>query len=655
MTKRPTLASAVTDAPIKRQRTNLDPDDDAPTFHAPAEEFAPPEVAGDITLVEDKVTSNAEAGVAPTQDRNNENAVGDDTQPKSPAVPTADEPEDVVDENGTEPAATDAKTTAKKTKVPKQPPVKDAFDPWTPTITHPPTNDFWGIKPVTGDPRPHADQPSARDSDAATNPPLWEDRNYRFKRGSRYVKYLGPIKPEGADDGPDLDQENLLVMKLIDMRPKSKHDQSPRRTPTSYFFDAGKPKDWNNMQAIKALNDRRGQAIDRVTVDAPWSKIEREYLSQLLREHPEASIWELTERHNDRFMNKDFIGASGFTFTELSAGRTVESVRHEYMTYKPAYDGGEPPKGVRWRTDKSVTGNELRKRNANKTEQSFGKLDKKLEKEFDEAAEEHEEDGEGDESDGEGKQTTPKLQKKATVKKTPKKSPVKKSPVKKSKDTPIEATLNDSEDEDELQKQAVEQMAAQPDLDEEDEALLDLAGVNNSEEIRTFTPHVVPSTTTPRRTLSSSSGSDVSDVHADLSSQEAPTVGPKSADSRAPSLTQDTQPPQDLESPDAVEFNAAVSVVSEEAIAHVVANQQSKSANASAHQPSEGQIVVSEQSVAQHSVEVEHQSGCAVTPERSSPAPTHASKTPPPKAARVIDINDNYDDDDEEEDDDEEL
>ncbi|KAH7348021.1 hypothetical protein BKA66DRAFT_554531, partial [Pyrenochaeta sp. MPI-SDFR-AT-0127] len=44
------------------------------------------------------------------------------------------------------------------------PPVKDAFTPWQPTMKLPASNQFWGVKPVPGDPRPHPDQPSARSS-----------------------------------------------------------------------------------------------------------------------------------------------------------------------------------------------------------------------------------------------------------------------------------------------------------------------------------------------------------------------------------------------------------------------------------------------------------------------------------------------------------
>ncbi|KAF2830305.1 hypothetical protein CC86DRAFT_452768 [Ophiobolus disseminans] len=282
---------------------------------------------------------------------------------------------------------------------PKKPPVHEAFVAWKPEVTVPPTNPFWGIKPESGDALPHPIQPSARDSDAATNPPIWEDRGYRFKRGNRHVKYYGPVAPDNAENLPDLDQENLLVLNLIDMRPTSKHDQSPRRHPTFYVYEHGKPKDWNDMQSIKALNDRRGQAIDRITMDAPWTRLEREYLAGLCNEFPNASIWELTMRHNDRFKNRESTADTALADTPFSTGRTVESVRHQYMTYKPVYDRGQAPEGVRHRNDNSAEGKGLRA--SMKVENAFGKPNKALEKEFDEKSGPHEEAKDADGSDDE--------------------------------------------------------------------------------------------------------------------------------------------------------------------------------------------------------------------------------------------------------------
>ncbi|EUC50026.1 hypothetical protein COCMIDRAFT_32598 [Bipolaris oryzae ATCC 44560] len=295
-------------------------------------------------------------------------------------------------------ANTSSKTSNSKSKKTKKPPVGDGFATFTHNTAIPPANPFWGIKPMPGDPRPDSIQPSARESNGQTNPPLWEDRGYRYKRGSRYVKYFGPIPPSDIDSREqNLDQEALHIVKLIDMRPKSKRDPTPKRTPTIYCY--GKtPKDWNSMQTIKALNDRRYQAIDRTTMDRPWQRIEREYLASLLRDTPDASIWELTERHNARFMGQDFTEATGFGFANLSSGRTVESVRYEYTTYKPLYDAGKVPEAIRWRGDPSVEGKAVKE--SGRAERAFGKPSRALEMAHDAAIgrEDDDDDDNGEEA-----------------------------------------------------------------------------------------------------------------------------------------------------------------------------------------------------------------------------------------------------------------
>ncbi|KAH7564441.1 hypothetical protein BM1_01488 [Bipolaris maydis] len=296
--------------------------------------------------------------------------------------------EDLENTSAKNKTETQSKTSNSKPKKTKKPPVGDGFATFTHNTVIPPANPFWGIKPMPGDPRPDPIQPSARESNGQTNPPLWEDRGYRYKRGSRYVKYFGPIPPSNIDSlDKTLDQEALHIVKLIDMRPKSKNDPTPKRKPTIYCY--GKtPKDWNNMQTIKALNDRRYQAIDRTTMDRPWQRIEREYLASLLQDTPDASIWELTERHNARFMGQDFAEATGFGFANLSAGRTVESVRYEYTTYKPLYDAGKVPEAIRWRGDPSVEGKAVKE--SGRAERAFGKPSRTLEMAHDAQLEEDE-------------------------------------------------------------------------------------------------------------------------------------------------------------------------------------------------------------------------------------------------------------------------
>ncbi|KAJ4371149.1 hypothetical protein N0V83_004365 [Neocucurbitaria cava] len=395
---------------------------------------------------------------------------------------------------------TDTKKAGKK---PKNPPVKEAFTAWTPTVQIPPHNQFWGIKPLPGGPRPHPTQPSARDSDAATNPPMWEDRKYRFKRGSRYVQFFGPIAPSNADVLPEnLDQEDLLLIQLIDMRPVSSKDPTPRRMPTTYHYEQGKPKDWDSMQAVKCLNDRRAQAIDRITLDAPWTRVEREYLASLLQESPDASIWELTERHNERFMDRDFAHSIGFGFTDLSTGRTVESVSHEYKTFKSIYDQGRAPDGTRYRNDNSREGKALRAEKV--MEKAFGPPNKALEKEWD--AQNGSDNGADGGSDDEannneaanntakpspkkkGTKPTARVAPKGNIVKPAQKAPPKKPTTKKKS----ESRVVHFEDDNNPQGEPIIPMAEQPKLGDLDEELLELAGANHPDEVRHSPPRSLP-------------------------------------------------------------------------------------------------------------------------------------------------------------------
>jgi hypothetical protein len=422
-----------------------------------------------VAFKKQKLNANDDASAAPITPEHTPDAPEVDVVAAATVAPAKDVDVAMVDADAPMPqtkgktkAAPKAKAASPK-KTPKNGPIADAFVPWKPVVTVPEAAEaHWGCKPVSGDELPHPDQPSARESDASVVPPLWEDRGYRLKRGSKHVKYFGPIAPEGVDGLPDLNQEDLLVLKLLDMRPKSKYDQTPRRIPTFYAYEHGMPRDWDSMQAIKALNDRRGQAIDRIVQDAPWTNLERQFLAQLCREHPDASIWQLTMLHNDRFKDKESAEDTAFAFAPLSTGRTVESVRHQYMTYKPAYLKGEAPRGIRWRNDPSPAGLALRK--SNKKIETFGAPNKALEKEFDDQSGAHAEDSDDDD------ETPTKKGKKVA----PKKKAVKKS-----------AATNEDSDED--AEVAVPEQE-QPKLSPEEEELLDLAGFNNPGEIRTSPP-----------------------------------------------------------------------------------------------------------------------------------------------------------------------
>ncbi|KAF1911458.1 hypothetical protein BDU57DRAFT_524595 [Ampelomyces quisqualis] len=643
MSKRSAPSSPIMDNGFKKQKTDST-SDSSPSESITRVSDVAELSSGEFTIASQPVAVNAK------NDEGEDGNVGHGILPKDVDSNKGD---DVIAQDvdaDTVDAEAAKKVVVKKTKAP---PVKEVFNLWKPEITLPASNDFWGVKPKTGDARPHANQPAARDSNAAVHPPLWEDRGFRFKRGSRYVKYFGPIKPEGADDGPDLDQEDLLVLKLMDMRPKNKRDQAPRRIPTFYAFEAGKPKDWNNMQAIKALNDRRGQAIDRITVDAPWSQLEREYLAQLLVEHPMASIWELTELHNDHFMGKEFTETTGFAHAQLSLGRTVESVRHEYMSFKPVYDGGEAPENVRFRNDNSVAGKALRA--SKKTEKAFGAPSHALEKEWDGAREaEDDADDSGDECQkAAANKATAKVPKTRKVPKTAKvlKAPkTRKAPktakgtklsTKKNKEGAAEElpTYREPDSDGELNMQAASGMLWQPMLDSDEEELAWLGGVQHAQDVRNSPPLSLPPDSPRRkhRASSLSSDSSLSDAPPGVLS---PSPSPRSSEKRSRSSDNSASPgkrvgvagppspapsdgssdmsdyPSNLSDGDE-EFRKNMILVEQEAIQAVVDAMPTRA-----------------------------ERSCSPSPARL-PSPA-ATATRSPNAARKMSINEDYDDDEDE-------
>ncbi|KAJ4295355.1 hypothetical protein N0V90_007367 [Kalmusia sp. IMI 367209] len=256
-----------------------------------------------------------------------------------PGLKTA-EPAIQVSKSGTKVTKTGESTEKRITKSRvKNPPLELVFEPYEddgPPLD-PPFNPAWGLKPFPPNgegPRSYPDQPSARTSNGQTDPPLWEDRGARIKRGSRFID---------VDGGSPIDQNDLILIKLIDMRPKSKTDPTPRRLPRHYRNQHGTPLDWNSKQAIKALNDRRQQNINSHCCELSWSPKEREALASIFSEFPDISIMEATERFNHHFEG-DFVDSSGFSESELFTGRTIESVRFEYLSFKSKYDNGEAPK-----------------------------------------------------------------------------------------------------------------------------------------------------------------------------------------------------------------------------------------------------------------------------------------------------------------------
>jgi hypothetical protein len=387
-------------------------------------------------------------------------ALDSDSERESPEVHMEEQPEasdasndgeqqeasDAPDNDNADTAADGNAKASIPSKKPKARPIAECFTPFDvqPSKIAPAGTsvlDFWGIKPRTKDARPqdlHADQPSARESGGQTNPPLWEDRKWRFRTPNRMVKWVGHEAPDGLDkeNAPDIDQEANLIYPLLNMAKKSKNS-NPRRELTYYFYEHGVPKDWNDKQAVKALNDRRVQSIERICVDPPWTVMERDYLAQLLADHPDASIWELTQWHNDYFIG-EYTEDTGLATDEetslfLSSGRTIESVRAQYMLYKVSYDKGLSPTGVREKKDKTDLGKARQK----DMERRFGKPNAGDDSGDDSDKDSDDDSGDGPGDEGEKKALKKKLDKKPSNPKGPtpdKKTPTTKKPAVKTKE-----------------------------------------------------------------------------------------------------------------------------------------------------------------------------------------------------------------------------
>jgi hypothetical protein len=362
-----------------------------------------------VTFTVDTYDSNSAERESPGVD--NEEQQGDSDAP--------------IEHDEVVPVIRDAEATEGQAK-----PIKDCFTPFTVQ----PTNeglkdikvlDFWGITPTTKSIRPndlHAVQPSARESGGQTKPELWEDRKWRFKN-TRYIKYHGNEKPDDLDEenASDIDQEENLIYPLLNMTEKSSRDLTPQRRPTRYWYPLGLPKNWADPQTLKAMNDRRVQAIERNCEDPPWTAVEREYLAKLLANKPDASIWELTQLYNDHF--KGTIDTTSpytaFGTDEEAAalfanpGRTIESVRAQYMSYKVSYDKGKAPTGVREKKDKTTR---LSKARAAYIAKKFGEPNR-----GDDSSSSEDDDQDGDKGgERERDKNLKKKKKKVPIKKDPK-------------------------------------------------------------------------------------------------------------------------------------------------------------------------------------------------------------------------------------------
>lgn len=206
--------------------------------------------------------------------------------------------------------------------------LKSLFTPWTSKPPHPPGephvpqfNENWGWTVTT--PRPYeapldfSNQPAARESEGQTVPPLWENREFACKRGTRKIKI----------DGLEVDQQDHLVLRLIDMRSRIQGSQGgPKRAPRHVAYLHGTPKDWNQEYTMRKLNQSRHDYIKRICGDKLWTNMEARFLAEQFRINRNISIMELACRLNDRFVGKTYIDDPK-DWDSPSRGRTIECVR----------------------------------------------------------------------------------------------------------------------------------------------------------------------------------------------------------------------------------------------------------------------------------------------------------------------------------------
>ncbi|KAJ4350890.1 hypothetical protein N0V95_004338 [Ascochyta clinopodiicola] len=316
----------------------------------------------------------------------------------------------------------------------------DGFTSWKPDLASvevPAVQPHWGIVPRTGSHRPSGVQPSAKTTNAAVTPPLWEDRKgaVRIKRGSRYIN--------------GYDQALHMSLSLMDMRPVSRKNQTPKRQPVLYYYEHGMPTDWNDVGAINDLNKALQEAIKAKSNKEPsFTAIERTALAKLFALNKEASIWDIAELFND-LVHPVTESEDG----QYPKGRFTESIRHEYLTYKSTYDKGEVPTDA---TEKDV---ELEKRYA---EEKTALAETRARRKRTKASK---------------ALCSPKMSNTAgvTKKRTPKKTTDKPSieEILTQADEPVESTVP---------------MSQQPHLSKNDEAMLEAAGAYTMEDVRSSSP-----------------------------------------------------------------------------------------------------------------------------------------------------------------------
>jgi hypothetical protein len=226
---------------------------------------------------------------------------------------------------------TKAQATKTTPKTQKKRKAGEGFIAWTPPRAREPLPELqphWGIVPRRGGyERPSEPQPPARDSDGGVRPPLWEDRKgaVRVKRGSRIV------------DG--YDQADHLWLPLMDVRPVSAKNQTPRRKVIGYWYPHGMPADWNDATVLNDANKALQEAIkSNSNKEAPFNPAERQTLASIFAEHPDISLLDAAELFNERAHP-----VTGSEEGSYPTGRFTESIQHEFRSYQSVYLRGEVP------------------------------------------------------------------------------------------------------------------------------------------------------------------------------------------------------------------------------------------------------------------------------------------------------------------------
>lgn len=265
----------------------------------------------------------------PTGENSSEPASPVEASPR--AIATSD-----IDSHRTETSAdpetqvsADDKTLKPRTKQP----AGEGFHPWKSgaPVKVPAALPHWGVIPRTGGVRPSKtleDQLPARKSDAAIFPALWDDRkgDVRLRRGARFMN--------------GYDQAQHMWLPLMDLRPIGGKNQKPKRRAVIFEYLHGMPDDWNDTTSLNDMNKALQGAIKSHAHEAPWSQVERDCLAHICAEHPEKCIWYIAEQFNDI--------AHPVTPEELEddqypKGRSIESIRHEYLVHKLYYEKGYAP------------------------------------------------------------------------------------------------------------------------------------------------------------------------------------------------------------------------------------------------------------------------------------------------------------------------